>query len=191
MGIIIIINRRSGITSHTSHGYKTGTRSMQPVRSVSLVPPPPSSFWVYRYIIDSSRRGEMAYCFGVWGLKTSFMHSCSSAAGTHGTTCGRTSYLAFRPHPLEATWPSLPPPAASSCSATSGRPSGWLGTRWRQTRRWRAAESTEKFQRAATQNDARHAGMCHWVEAFSGVQAPCHSPGRVACERLIMILLIS
>ena len=29
--IIIIINRRSGITSHTSHGHKTGTRSMQPV----------------------------------------------------------------------------------------------------------------------------------------------------------------
>ena len=27
----IIINRRSGITSHTSHGHKTGTRSMQPV----------------------------------------------------------------------------------------------------------------------------------------------------------------
>ena len=34
--IIIIINRRSGITSHTSHGHKTGTRSMQPVRSVPL-----------------------------------------------------------------------------------------------------------------------------------------------------------
>ena len=33
---IIIINRRSGITSHTSHGHKTGTRSMQPVRSVPL-----------------------------------------------------------------------------------------------------------------------------------------------------------
>ena len=32
----IIINRRSGITSHTSHGHKTGTRSMQPVRSVPL-----------------------------------------------------------------------------------------------------------------------------------------------------------
>ena len=31
-----IINRRSGITSHTSHGHKTGTRSMQPVRSVPL-----------------------------------------------------------------------------------------------------------------------------------------------------------
>ena len=34
--IIIIINRRSRITSHTSHGHKTGTRSMQPVRSVPL-----------------------------------------------------------------------------------------------------------------------------------------------------------
>ena len=34
--IIIIINRRSGVTSHTSHGHKTGTRSMQPVRSVPL-----------------------------------------------------------------------------------------------------------------------------------------------------------
>ena len=34
--IIIIIIRRSGITSHTSHGHKTGTRSMQPVRSVPL-----------------------------------------------------------------------------------------------------------------------------------------------------------
>ena len=34
--IIIIINRRSGITSHTSHGHQTGTRSMQPVRSVPL-----------------------------------------------------------------------------------------------------------------------------------------------------------
>ena len=34
--IIIIINRRSGITSHTSHGHKTGSRSMQPVRSVPL-----------------------------------------------------------------------------------------------------------------------------------------------------------
>ena len=34
--IIIIINRRSGITSHTSHGHKTWTRSMQPVRSVPL-----------------------------------------------------------------------------------------------------------------------------------------------------------
>ena len=34
--IIIIINRRSGNTSHTSHGHKTGTRSMQPVRSVPL-----------------------------------------------------------------------------------------------------------------------------------------------------------
>ena len=33
---IIIINRRSGITSHTSHGHTTGTRSMQPVRSVPL-----------------------------------------------------------------------------------------------------------------------------------------------------------
>ena len=29
--IIIIIDRRSGITSHTSHGHKTWTRSMQPV----------------------------------------------------------------------------------------------------------------------------------------------------------------
>ena len=34
--LIIIINRRSGITSHTSHSHKTGTRSMQPVRSVPL-----------------------------------------------------------------------------------------------------------------------------------------------------------
>ena len=34
--IIIIINRHSGIISHTSHGHKTGTRSMQPVRSVPL-----------------------------------------------------------------------------------------------------------------------------------------------------------
>ena len=32
--IIIITNRRSGITS--SHGHKTGTRSMQPVQSVPL-----------------------------------------------------------------------------------------------------------------------------------------------------------
>ena len=31
-GIIITINRRSGITSHTSHGRKTGTRSMQGIR---------------------------------------------------------------------------------------------------------------------------------------------------------------
>ena len=36
LSLIIIINRRSGITSHTSHGHKTGTRSMQPVRSVPL-----------------------------------------------------------------------------------------------------------------------------------------------------------
>ena len=34
--IIIVINRRSAITSHTSHGHQTGTRSMQPVRSVPL-----------------------------------------------------------------------------------------------------------------------------------------------------------
>ena len=36
MHVIIINRRRSGITSHTSHVHKTGTRSMQPVRSVPL-----------------------------------------------------------------------------------------------------------------------------------------------------------
>ena len=30
LSLFIIINRRSGIASHTSHGHKTGTRSMQP-----------------------------------------------------------------------------------------------------------------------------------------------------------------
>ena len=31
--VIIIIKRHSEITSHTSHGHKTRTRSMKPVRS--------------------------------------------------------------------------------------------------------------------------------------------------------------
>ena len=33
---LVIMKRRAGIASHTSHGRKTGTRSLQPVRSVPL-----------------------------------------------------------------------------------------------------------------------------------------------------------
>ena len=57
--IIIIINRRSGITSHTSHGHKTGTRSMQPVRSVPLGGPAPIIYIIYItvYIILYGRYG--------------------------------------------------------------------------------------------------------------------------------------
>ena len=51
INIIIIINRRSGITSHTFHGHKTGTRSMQPVRSVPLGGPVLYSYYYHNSII--------------------------------------------------------------------------------------------------------------------------------------------
>ena len=54
--IIIIINRRSGNTSHTSHGHKTGTRSMQPVRSVPLGGP---------IVIPEYLHGQLNYPKGV------------------------------------------------------------------------------------------------------------------------------